>query len=164
VFQGIPNCCFAGTSLDGLELLLSDRPEDGPPWISLLMRKRHKANMAQQIAAQAQGVPQPAPGQLQAQADLEALHKLEQHFQRTATHEVDEEETQRFWSQFPVHLYELVEQKSPAWLSLRAMHFFTGSSAFYLLLGGTGTKMQYDEFGLYIPDYRRGAFQKLLDL
>jgi hypothetical protein len=176
--QGTPNCAFGGTANDGLQLLLSDPPEEGPQWVSLDLRRIHMrqtAQTAQQLSLQLPeeetycaelqladqglhvGNPQATSHALlqlqrarEAAVSLTALERLESYFESNTR---TEEQSQQLWAELPLHLQEFIPQRSLAWLDLRSRHLFTGSSAFLLLLCGTGGRQHRD----WIPAFRRGA-------
>jgi hypothetical protein len=177
----MPNCGFGGTADDGMELLLSDPPEEGPQWVSLQLRRVHMhqtAEAAHQLSAQLQADETYCAqlrianqhlqaGHLQARIDAElkpqlqhaeeaetslaALGSLEQYFEDTRN-DRDGEKSQQLWAELPLYMHEMIVQKSHAWLALRSRHLVTGSSAFNLLLCGAGGRCTW------IPAFRRGAW------
>jgi hypothetical protein len=161
--KGRPNCAFGGTASDGLELLLSDPPEEGPQWVSMELRRIHMHQTAQQLSAEEElyrtelRLADQAELQLQrareAADSLRALKKVESYFENAGS-EKNDERSQQLWVELPLHLQEMIPQKSLAWLDLRSRHLFTGSSAFLLLLCGTGGRQQY----AWIPPFRRGVW------
>jgi hypothetical protein len=178
--QGSPNCDFGGALEDGLYLLLSDAPEDGPQWISLLMRRGHMSQTAQrvqdleeQLAAAPTNLANPASAVHhdqagEAQNDIQELEQrlkdakriagawdtlkmIEQHYNSTGN-QFDNEQSQQLWNCLPLDMQDMVKQGTRSWFALRERYLFTGSSAFYLLLCGTGGRQQFN----WVLQYRRG--------
>jgi hypothetical protein len=89
----------------------------------------------------------------EAASSLTALENLERYFADTGE-DRDEEKSQQLWAMLPLNRQEMIVQKSPAWLALRSRHFFTGSTAFSLLLCGTGG----NRYGNLIQRYCKGAW------
>lgn len=136
--------------------------------MSLEMRKHHlreKAQSVQDLAAQLQaamsaGHEHHCIQQLRLQLDdaegtaaaLKALDNLEAHYKGACSH-ADHQQSQHLWDQLPRDMHDLVEQRTTAWLALRARYLFTGSSAFALLLCGAGGSQQFS----WMPAYRSGT-------
>jgi hypothetical protein len=118
------------------------------------LRRANEHQQADQLQAWIEGKLKPQLQHAQGAAtSLTALEKLEQYFADTRQ-DRDEENSQQLWAQLPLHMQEMIVQKSPAWLALRSRCFFTGSTAFSLLLCGTGGK----RYGNLIPQFRKGAW------
>jgi hypothetical protein len=142
--QGSPNPQFGGSGSDALALLMSD--EAVPRWIDL----QNRMDQLKKIELSAPDMSE----------TLGALEKIISHYDLPDRARVCQD-MEPVWASLPPTYYEFIPQRSAAWSAVRSRHLFTGSSAFSLLLCGTGPPSEM--FGTaamvnlkpWIPNYRR---------
>jgi hypothetical protein len=94
---------------------------------------------------------------------FEALDNLQGFYETAGTHEPNEtEHLQQLWDAVPLNMFDMIQQKTPAWMALRNRHLFTGSGAFSLLLCGAGRPQHYAQWGISIPSYRKCVLQSCI--